>query len=174
MGILIRKVLFEEALEYTTLHIACWRDAYTGIIPDIYLDNMSAELEQRAESIGKAINEPSGCAFFCVMSGDDMIGRLIFNKSGDEDKPDAGDVVAIYLLKEFWGKGFGTQMMDFAVSELTRAGYREIIVWVLEKNIRARRFYENYGFVPDGARKELELGKPLTCLRYVLHRITLS
>jgi len=58
--------------------------------------------------------------------------------------------------------------MDFAIAELRRAGYQEIIVWVLEDNSIGIRFYEKYGFAPDGAKKEFDLGKPLTCLRYVL------
>ena len=168
MDITIRKVSPKEAHDYVVLHNACWKDAYTGIIPDEYLDNMSATLEDRAESIRKSISDPGDCMFYCIMSGDDMVGRLIFNKSSDEDKPEAGDVMAIYLLKEYWGKGYGKQMMDFAIAELRRAGHQEIIVWVLEENSMGIRFYEKYGFVPDGAKKEFDLGKPLTCLRYVL------
>ena len=168
MSIVIRKVLPEEANKYTALHIACWRDAYTGIMPDEYLNNMSAELEQKAERCKMAIDEQGDCEFFCAIHNDDMIGRLIFGKSNDEDKPDAGDVFAIYLLADYWGKGYGKQMMDFAASELKRSGYQETIIWVLEENTRGRQFYERYGFVLDGTKKVMELGKSLTCVRYVL------
>ena len=43
MGIIIRKVLVEEAYDYAVNHIACLQDAYKGIIPDDYLANMAAQ-----------------------------------------------------------------------------------------------------------------------------------
>jgi len=168
MCIDIRKVLPENAYEYAALHIACWRDAYKGIISDEYLENMSSQLDQLVERCRQTINEPDGCEYLYAVYGSEMIGRLVFSGSRDEDKPDAGEVHAIYLLADYWGKGYGKQMMDFAVSALRHAGFREIIVWVLEENNRARRFYEKYGFVYDGTRKEIDIGETLVEIRYTL------
>ena len=98
-----------------------------------------------------------------------MIGRLIICKSRDKDKPDAGEIVSIYLLEEFWDKGYGRQMMDYAIGELKHMGCHEIVVWVLEKNKRARRFYEKCGFVPDGAKKEINVDTPLIEMRYAIN-----
>jgi ribosomal protein S18 acetylase RimI-like enzyme len=70
------------------------------------------------------------------------------------------------LLEGFRGKGFGSMAMGFAVDRLKQRGYEEAIVWVLEENRTARRFYRNHGFALDGTKKEIELGKPLTAVRY--------
>ncbi len=60
-------------------------------------------------------------------------------------------------------------MMGYAVDALTAMGHREIVLWAPEENRRARRFYERYGFVFDGAKKEIEIGgKALTEVRYTL------
>ena len=168
MSIVIRKISLEDAYEYTALHIACWRDAYTGIIPDEYFDKMSADSEKRAEMWRQTLKEPDDCEYLCIMCENKMIGRLIFSKSRDEDMPHAGEVIAIYLLAGYWGKGYGKQAMDFAVAGLRQAGYNEIFLWVLEENSRARRFYEKYGFVYDGTRQDIEIGKTVTEIRYVL------
>lgn len=56
--------------------------------------------------------------------------------------------------------------MDFAVKRLKTMSCRKIKLWVLEENTGAKAFYEKYGFVPDGSKRELTLGKPLTELRY--------
>jgi len=168
MEITIRRVLPEDAHGYTAVHIACWRDAYAGIISDEYLENMSSEAEQRAERLKQTLKESGDSEFYCVEHNGNMIGRLIFNKSRDEDKSDAGEVSAIYLPAAYWGRGFGKQMMDFAVAELKRIGYREVTVWVLEENGRGRQFYEKYGFALDGAKKTVDLDKSLSCLRYAL------
>jgi len=43
--------------------------------------------------------------------------------------------------------------MGSAVAELTRVGYADAILWVLDANDRARRFYALAGWAQDGASK---------------------
>ena len=171
MGIIIRRVLVEEAYYYAVNHIACWQDAYIGIIPDDYLVNMPTQLEKRTEWNRQTLSKPGDCEYLCVTYNDEMIGRLVYSKCRDEDKAETntGEIHAIYLLADYWGKGYGKQMMDFAISQLSQEGYQEVIVWVLEYNNRARRFYEKYGFVLDGANKEIEIGETLIEVRYVFY-----
>ena len=53
--------------------------------------------------------------------------------------------------------------------QLKEKGYSKIYLWVLEKNERARRFYEKNGFTWNGDRLEGEEGgRKVTDLRYVL------
>ena len=55
------------------------------------------------------------------------------------------------------------------VLQLKEKGYSKIYLWVLEKNERARRFYEKNGFTWNGDRLEGEEGgRKVTDLRYVL------
>jgi len=167
MDITIRKALPEDAREYTVCHISCWLSAYQGIIPDEYFNGMLAEQEQRTERCRQAISAPGDCEFYCVMYAGRMIGRLIISNSRDEDKPDAGEINAIYLIKEFWNRGYGGEMLDFAMNALKHKGYNEVFLWVLEENERAKRFYEKHNFVFDGTKKEIVVGKPLIEIRYV-------
>ncbi len=170
MNIVILEDIPGKALEYTKCHISCWQSAYKGIIPDSYLKNMANETEERAERLRNNLTALAGEYLFYYAEIDDkMAGRLIFGKCRDEDKPDAGEIQAVYLLEEYWGKGLSRQLMDFAVNQLRNMGYREIVLWVLEENKRARRFYEKHGFLPDGEKKEICIdGKSLTELRYKL------
>ncbi|MDR2590631.1 MAG: GNAT family N-acetyltransferase [Oscillospiraceae bacterium] len=168
MKITIRKVLPEDAYNYAVLHINCWKDAYTGIIPDTYLENMSTQLEQRTERSRQNISNPDGCEYLCAVANSKMIGRLVYSKCRNEDKLEAGEINAIYLLANYWGKGYGKQIMDYAISKLKQANYPEVIVWVLEENYRARSFYEKYGFILDGTHKDIEIGKTLVEVRYTL------
>lgn len=60
------------------------------------------------------------------------------------------ELYAIYVDPGWWSTGIGRSLMD-EVLAATRAGrYERIGLWVLEKNARARRFYERAGFEPDG------------------------
>jgi len=153
MDFVIRKAVPEDARDYAACHIACWRDAYTGIITDDFLDDMQAKQEEHTEQCLQYLQESGDFKFYYAEICGKMIGRLVFGKSRDDDKPDAGEIGAIYLLADYWGKGYGKQMMDFAISELKRTGYQEIIAWVLEENKRAEQFYNKYGFIQDGKKE---------------------
>ena len=73
---------------------------------------------------------------------------------------EAGIVLQAYLPDTF-----------AALQELAGRGFREVILWVLEGNCHARRFYERAGFVPTGETLADTIGKrPVRelCYRYVL------
>ena len=82
--------------------------------------------------------------------------------------PDAGEVDAIYVLSEYYGRKIGYRLMNEAISRL--GDVDTIFVWVLEKNERAISFYHKYGFEFDGAKKEWNLGTPVTIVRMVMKR----
>ena len=47
-------------------------------------------------------------------------------------------------------------------------GYEDVFLWVLEENERARRFYENFGFVPtDDFLDDNIGGRDLREVRYI-------
>lgn len=50
---------------------------------------------------------------------DDMPCGLVFaNKDNDEQLAECGSIYSIYFLKEYWGKGLGTKLMDEAINIL--------------------------------------------------------
>ena len=170
MNITVRKVLPEEASEYAVCHTNCWRAAYKNIIPNEYLDNMLSDMEQITERTRQRICESSGDEYNFITLDDKIIGKLGYSHCRDEDKINAGEIHAIYLLPEFWDKGYGRQTMEYTLSKLKDMGFNEVIIWVLEENIRARMFYEKFGFKFDGTTKEIIIGKPLIEVRYNLRR----
>ena len=168
MAFVIRKAEMADAYNIATVHVLSWESAYRNIMPDDYLNNLS--IDRRAENFKKNIVEHKEKAWFFVAENDGkIIGNICLGNSRDDDKPQAGEIIAIYLLEEFWGKGYGRKMMKYAVDMLKSRGYGDIILWVLEENDRARRFYEKCGFALDGSKKEIEIGKPLIEIRYALN-----
>ena len=164
-GDAIVKALPKDAREYAANHIACWRAAYRGILSDEYLDQMS--VEEMTESSKQILSESNIYMCYYVEHNGKMIGRLVICDSRDEDKPNAGEIAAMYLLEAFWNKGYGRKMMEFSLAELKHKGHDEVFLWVLEANSRGRQFYEKCGFVPDGTKKEIHIDKPLIVMRYV-------
>lgn len=47
------------------------------------------------------------------------------------------------------------------------SAYPHVALWVLSGNENAIRFYERYGFVPDGTQQTLLPGTPSTELRMI-------
>jgi GNAT superfamily N-acetyltransferase len=65
--------------------------------------------------------------------------------SSNELKGDyASELGAIYLLKEYQGRGIGKNLVKRFVTELLHRNFNSMLVWVLEKN-PYRRFYESLG-----------------------------
>ncbi|MDR2168192.1 MAG: GNAT family N-acetyltransferase [Clostridiales bacterium] len=169
MEFAIHKVLHGDVHEYVVCHIASKQAALRGIVPDDILDDLSNTVEERVESIKTGLNEARWHYYYAAFDNK-MIGRLIFGENDDETQPKTGLIASIYLLPEFWGRGLGRKMMDFAVEKLKSMGFRKVILWVIRENARARRFYESYGFAHDGAEKEdIQGEKLLIHMRYSLN-----
>ena len=73
------------------------------------------------------------------------------------------EIEKLYVEPAFQSQGLGAQLLEHAVSNL---GVRWL--WVLEKNVRALRFYARHGFAPTGERK-LEEGTPEYLLKLQYH-----
>ena len=57
--------------------------------------------------------------------------------------------------------------MSHALEQLREIGGERAVLWVLEENARARRFYDRGGWSPDGAtRVEPIGGEPVPQVRY--------
>ena len=60
------------------------------------------------------------------------------------------ELICIHCLPGKWRSGYGTRMMNAVLADVAAAGYPKVMLWVFEKNERARRFYEKNGFVCTG------------------------
>ena len=75
-----------------------------------------------------------------------IIGTAAICRSRWEKFSVYGEIVSIYLLPEYMGKGYGNRLLKRCIEELSKLGFDRILLWVLEENIRARKFYEKNGF----------------------------
>lgn len=142
-----------------------WRAAYKGIVPEEVLEAFTPEVRREKFegylAAGTSLNALALC-------GGEAAGWVCFEKCRDEDAPASrGEIWGIYLKPEFWRRGIGAALMQWTIDELKRMGYMSASLWALEDNARARAFYENCGFKFDGTKKEIEIGKKLTEVRYV-------
>lgn len=78
---------------------------------------------------------------------DRVVGFVGYGDRGEE-APDIGEIFALYVLSEYYGKGVAQQLMKAGLEQLKNDP--KIILWVLKENKRAIHFYEKCGFTPDG------------------------
>ena len=56
----------------------------------------------------------------------------------------------LFVLREWWGTGLAAHLLDEAVAEARRRGYREARLFTPRDNRRARAFYEREGWSDSG------------------------
>ena len=138
-----------------------WKAAYRGIIPQSFLDAIP-----EGRWAGR-LDLPGRHTMVCVEDGR-YVGTSSFCRSRFPQYPDAGEVASLYLLPEYFGKGFGRKLLEAVLNELKKQEVPEAFLWVLEENDRARRFYEKCGFSCTGEYLDDNIGgKALREVRYV-------
>lgn len=160
----IRYADISDAKTLAEIHSKSWKVAYKGIVPNEILEKITAE--KRQIYFEKALTE--GWEEDAIIFKDnEAVGLICIGKCRDTDKPGAyGEIWGIYLLPEYWKMGIGSELINWGINELKKRNYNKVILWVLEENISARKFYEKIGFKHDGTVKEITIGKKLSEFRY--------
>ena len=159
--ILIRRAQSRDAEALAHVHVRTWQAAYEHVFGAERLSGI--DVERRREIWNRALADER----IAVWVAEDQGRTVGFVSIGDSRDSDAdGELFAIYVLPQAWGTGAAASLMREALAAL-RERYRTAILWVLEDNPRARRFYEREGWTLDGGRKEDEfLGLPVAEVRY--------
>lgn len=95
----------------------------------------------------------------CPWGYGSVLGICHISEARDRDNKVWGEVVANYLLSEIWGSGQGSELLRYALGKLKKNGFRNICLWVMKGNIRARKFYEKNGFQISGNEREIEIAE---------------
>lgn len=99
---------------------------------------------------------------------DRVCGFTTVGPSRDSDRGDVGELYAIYVHPNCWGGGIGRALIRAARRRLVEGSASEAILWVLDGNERAERFYRMDGWLPDGQRRRQDVhGIEVDELRYV-------
>jgi len=150
----------DDRLAVSNIYERSWKTAYKNIIPQNFLD--SIEPGNWASHL-----DDENLHTIVLIENDTFIGTSSFCASRFPEFDGFGEIVSIYLLPEYMGKGFGKPLFEAAVMGLQELGFTDIFLWVLEENHRARTFYEKMGFAPSGAHLDDNIdGKPIREVQY--------
>ena len=146
----IRSATVRDARAIAEVHVASWRHAYRGLLPDDSLDRLS--VEEREMQRREHLEDPSSeWGTLVAEDAGRVVGFSTYGPSRDEDATDpTGEVPAIYLAPDVVGTGVGRELFAETIAALRAAGFTRASLWVLEGNVRARGFYEKAGWRWDG------------------------
>ena len=153
----------DDRLAVSRIYEESWKAAYRGIVPQAYLEGIPSGLwaaNLDGEGRWSLVLEAEGT----------LIGTASIGPSRWPDWPDFGEIVSLYLLPAYMGRGYGRPLLEAAAKTLAQQGFEEALLWVLEENRRARHFYEKAAFRFTGDTMENEIGgKSLRELLYRRH-----
>ncbi len=166
----IRDAVPDDAEALGRVHVRAWQAAYRGVFTDAYLDGLDPK--ERAKAWRERLEGPRGAGKrTLVVCSDELVG---FASVGpDRDGAGVGELYAINLDPDSWGKGAGRSLLRAATEALAVLGHTEAVLWVVRTNARARRFYEGAGWRPDGAEEVREVfGQRADEVRYRIALVT--
>jgi len=140
----VREALPTDSPAIAKVHVDSWRSTYRGIISDEVLAGLSYPDRERMWDGSLTTYRSSN--FIYVVEADEgpVVGFAAAGqeRTGRTDFP--GEIFAIYLLKDYHGRGWGRQLLQAAAGRLGLEGFRSLMLWVLADN-PTRGFYEALG-----------------------------
>lgn len=161
----VRAAEVDDAPAIAKVHVETWRETYTGIIPQDYLDSMTPE--NRALVWARLLQRSSGA--FTTLVSEDHDQRIVGFVSGGplrhKDPRYQAEVSSLYVQRSHQRNQHGKRLFLAAANRMAGFGLRGLFVWVLAAN-PARRFYEDLGGEQVAETTRLFAGKALTEVGY--------
>lgn len=152
---LIREANQSDATGIARVQVDAWQTTYKGIVPNNYLASYTSE--KRRERWRQILAAQENHFTFVAETSD---GQIVgFASAGDAEEPIedfVGELVAIYLFKNYQRRGIGKLLVKAVAECFLRQQTISMLVWVLADN-PFKAFYESLG----GERvseKQMEIG----------------
>ncbi len=146
----IRPAWAADAPALAAVHVATWRDAYAGLLPDEFLAGLDPR--EWAERRRARLIAPAEGTFELVFESEGRVAGFVSGGPSRDGFP-GGEVYAIYVDPGCQGRGAGRRLLAAAERVLAAAGFTDASLWVLADNHPARGFYEAQGWHGDGTLK---------------------
>jgi ribosomal protein S18 acetylase RimI-like enzyme len=133
----------DEAAAMAKLHVQCWREAYSAIVPE----GVSSRFDVAPMIVRWQEHLSKDDRF--IHAAFDGVEPVAFINQGSpvekiHDEMD-GHIAALYVAQSHYRKGLGRTLMALSASDWVGKGGHSITLGVLAANTRARAFYESMG-----------------------------
>ncbi len=144
----------DDATGIAHVHVAVWRSAYAGILPDRVLLRLSVPrlAAQYAAAIERDGREGGGHALVASSPEGNVVGFSTFSAGPPplpgSFKPHWGEVETLYVHDDWRDHGIGRSLLAGAACRLRALGCNALFLNVLADN-NSRWFYEHLGGRPQ-------------------------
>lgn len=154
-----------DAKAVETVHYASREAVYAGEVAD--WPPPGPDREGRIERWKDWLADPEISCVVGEVEGE-IIGFCTIRPSQDDDADaQTAEMPTLYVHPDVWHQGHGQALCVAALERARQRGFEVLTLWVLEINERARAFYREFGFHPDGGTTVDELTiERLVAFRY--------
>jgi ribosomal protein S18 acetylase RimI-like enzyme len=142
--IAIRRARARDAPGIAAVHVATWRSAYAGLLPDEFLERLSTI--RLTGQYDRSIRMGLGM-HVAIDSGDNAEPELVGFTSARRSRSDRlgeGEVETLYVMDDWQNQGIGGALLRASGKFLASLGCRSAYAWVLREN-PAGFFYQRLG-----------------------------
>lgn len=158
-----REANVDDAAAVANVHVNSWKDSFIGIVPDSFMEKLT--VESRTKAFRERFSDPTYKMYVAELPTGEVVG---FVDAGDP-RQDVGqydaELYAIYILRNFQGKGIGGHLFRCVTEFLKSTGKRSMYLMALEAS-PYRPFYEKMGGRVVNKQQVLLDGMPFDALVY--------
>ena len=119
-----------------------WRSTFRGLLPDSYLDGLSAS--HQSQRVSRLLRQGGSACFVAVTPESEVAAYAGGGLNRGPEPAVTFELYAIYVNREHQGLGIGRRLFHAVAQALTAKASGSLIVWALTIN-PCRSFYERLG-----------------------------
>jgi ribosomal protein S18 acetylase RimI-like enzyme len=154
--LVVRRATAEDGPQIEEIYAASWRATYVNELPAGFLHGKGLAAEAArwrrriAEGIDVLVAEEAG----------NVIGHVTCGPAHDAVSQDSGEweIHSLHVAPAHYRLGVGSALFSGAARVGRERGARELVLWVVRTNVRARAFYEREGMRHDGGEQDHNVG----------------
>ena len=100
----IRPATMDDLEDIARIHVTSWKETYVGQVPQSYLDDLNVpdRIIKWQEVLEGKTSEDKNLEI--AFLDDEPVGFISYGQGRDSGMKGMGEIYAVYLLKETWGK----------------------------------------------------------------------
>ncbi len=139
MNIVIREAILDDIARIVEINIESWQNTYASIIDND--DLFSIDKQERIEKFQTTFSEKK--ILVATLNGE-VVGFAWYNENMSDNSYE-NEIVALYVDLKYRKNGVGKTLFEGVINKINKRGTSNLIIWCLEKNYNARKFYERLG-----------------------------
>ena len=172
-SIVLRKPELGDIETLSALHVASWKGAYQGLLPEAFLAQ-HARVDIWIRIWGNILKNPAPNAVILIAEAE---GRLLGYFNGGPTFSEGlkghatAEVHGLYLHPDSQGKGIGSQLFRSGLQGLGNKGFSSAALWVFSGNPAVEFYRKRGGRELEIVNRELEVGGTLIPRRFFYWRL---